>query len=128
MTVRWLPVMGLVAAAAFLAGCGSTKAQTTTRAASPITSMKATPAGAPTTCTSYGTTWLKAYNRAALVQGSPIRMVSACCGPVTKGGRHHCFLKVTLAGTKQLGCETVDLGPDGTPATIGRHENCALHK
>jgi hypothetical protein len=55
-------------------------------------------------------------------------MLSACCGPVTKAGRHHCFLKLTLIGTKTLGCETVDLGPDGTPATIGRHENCALHK
>ena len=128
MTARWLPVLALLVAAASLAGCGSTKATTTTRAASPLTALKATAAGAPTSCTSYGSTWLRAYNKAAVVQGSPIRMVSACCGPATKAGRHHCFLKVTLAGTKQLGCETVDLGPDGTPATIGRHENCALHK
>ena len=128
MTARWLSVVALVAAAAVLAGCGSSKAQTTTTGAKTTAVLAPTSAGAPTSCTSYGTTWLRAYNRVALQQGSPIRMVSACCGPATKAGRHHCFLKVTLLGTKQLGCETVDLAPDGTPATIGRHENCALHR
>jgi hypothetical protein len=128
MTARWLTGSAVVAAAAVLAGCGTTNAGTTTTSASKPATLGPTPAGAPTSCTSYGPTWLRAYNKIALQQGSPIRMLSACCGPVTKARRHHCFLKVTLVGTKQLGCETVDLGPDGTPATIGRHENCALHK
>jgi hypothetical protein len=125
----WLALVSVVALAVVATGCGGTKKATTTQPASATpTVSEATKAGAPPACTSYGATWLKAYNKTALRQGSPIRMVSACCGPVTKGGRHHCFLKVTLVGTKQLGCETVDLGPDGTPATVGRHENCALHK
>ena len=129
MTVRWLAVAGVLISAAIVAGCGNAK-----KAAAPSTTtttaavMAPTPKGAPTSCTSYGTSWVKAYNRTALRQGSPIHMLSACCGPVTKAGRHHCFLKVTLLGTKQIGCETVDLGPDGTPATIGRHESCALHR
>jgi hypothetical protein len=130
---RWLVFGVVIASAAMLVGCGASKkaATTTTSTASgspPTTVSQATPKGAPSACTSYGTTWLKAYNKTALQQGSPIRMLSACCGHATKAGRHHCFLKLTLVGTKTLGCETVDLGPDGTPATVGRHENCALHK
>ena len=131
MTGRWLTVWRLVSLAALLAGCGAT-----TKVADDD----------DTTATSLrdgcrrplrGVRRLYELRRElaeglqqdrAVRQSSPIRMVSACCGPVTKAGRHHCFLKVTLIGTKTLGCETVDLGPDGTPATIGRHENCALHK
>ncbi len=128
MTVRWLTVMAVGATAAVLAGCGTTKARTTSTTATKPAVLTPTPAGRPTSCTGYGTSWLRAYNRTALRQSSPIRMVSACCGPVTKAGRHHCLLEVTLVGTKQFGCEMVDLGPDGTPATIGRHEDCALHK
>jgi hypothetical protein len=131
MTARWPALAATILAAAVLAGCGSAKNTATTASTSkpkkaPV--IQPTPAGSPTACSSYGATWLKAYNRTALLQGSPIRMVSACCGPATKAGRHHCFLKVTLIGTKTLGCETVDLGHDGTPATVGRHENCALHR
>jgi hypothetical protein len=122
----------VLALAALVEGCGSAKDAATTVTSAAKAAVTAvpppTPAGAPASCTSYGSTWLKAYNKSALEQGSPIRMLSACCGPVTKAGRHHCFLKLTLIGTKTLGCETVDLGPDGAPATIGRHENCALHK
>jgi hypothetical protein len=132
MSGRWPGLAAVLAVAALAAGCGSAKKQATTVSATGTAAVttvsQPTPTGAPTACTSYGSTWLKEYNQAALQQGSPIRMLSACCGPVTKAGRHHCFLKLTLIGTKTLGCETVDLGPDGTPATIGRHENCALHK
>jgi hypothetical protein len=132
MRGRWPALAAVLAATALAAGCGSAKKEATTVTSSATAAVKTvpgpTPSGAPSACTSYGSTWLKAYNKSALQQGSPIRMLSACCGPVTKAGRHHCFLKLTLIGTKTLGCETVDLGPDGTPATIGRHENCALHK
>jgi hypothetical protein len=128
MTVRWLTAMPVVATAVVLAGCGTTNARSTGTTANKPAVLEPTPAGTPTSCTGYGTSWLRAYNRTALRQSSPIRMVSACCGPVTEAGRHHCLLKVTLVGTKQVGCETVDLGADGTPATIGRHEACAPHK
>ena len=132
MKACWPALAAVIALAALAAGCGSAKNAATTvssAAKAAVTTVPPpTPSGAPPACTSYGSTWLKAYNRSALQQGSPIRMLSACCGPVTKAGRHHCFLKLTLIGTKTLGCETVDLGPDGAPATIGRHENCALHK
>jgi hypothetical protein len=126
-------LVAVLALAALAAGCGSAKKEATTVSASAAAAVvttvtRQTPSGAPAACTSYGATWLKAYNKSAVKQGSPIRMLSACCGPATKAGRHHCFLELTLIGTKTLGCETVDLGPDGTPATIGRHENCALHR
>jgi hypothetical protein len=129
MMWRWLPIVGVMASAAVMAGCGNAKKAATP----PVTTTKAavvtpTPKGGPSSCSSYGSTWRKSYNRSAILQGSPIRMLAACCGPATKAGRHHCFLKVTLVGTQTIGCETVDLGSDGTPATIGRHENCALHK
>jgi hypothetical protein len=129
MRGRWPALAAVLALAALAGGCGDAR-QTVTSASTATTTptTQATPSGAPAACTSYGATWLKAYNKSAVRQGSPIRMLSACCGPATKAGRHHCFLKVTLIGTKTLGCETVDLGPDGTPATVGRHESCALHK
>jgi hypothetical protein len=31
---------------------------------------------------------------------------------------------VTLAGTPFQGCESVDIGRNGLPASIGRHERC----
>jgi hypothetical protein len=129
MRGRWLAVAAVLVLAAAAAGCGGAReAATTASTEATTTTAEATPSGAPAACTSYGATWLRAYNKSAVRQGSPIRMVSACCGPATKAGRHQCFLKVSLIGTKTLGCETVDLGPDGTPATVGRHESCALHK
>ena len=128
MRERWPALVAVLALVVLVAGCGGSKKAETTPSTPATTVSRPTPSGAPAACTSYGATWLKAYNKSALQQGSPIRMVSACCGPATKVGRHHCFLKLTLVGTKSLGCETVDLAPDGTPATIGRHENCALHK
>ena len=129
MRGRWPALAAVLALVLLSAGCGGSKKAEATASTSATTAVsRPTPSGAPAACTSYGATWLKAYNKSAVRQGSPIRMVSACCGPATKVGRHHCFLKLTLVGTKSLGCETVDLGPDGTPATIGRHENCALHR
>jgi hypothetical protein len=128
MRERWPALVAVLALVVLVAGCGGSKKAETTPSTPATTVSRPTPSGAPAACTSYGATWLKAYNKSAVRQGSPIRMVSACCGPATKVGRHHCFLKLTLVGTKSLGCETVDLAPDGTPATIGRHESCALHK
>jgi hypothetical protein len=129
MRGRWPALAAVLALAALAGGCGDARQIVTSASTATTTpTTQATPSGAPAACTSYGATWLKAYNKSAVRQGSPIRMLSACCGPATKAGRHHCFLKVTLIGTKTLGCETVDLGPDGTPATVGRHESCALHK
>jgi len=125
MTRRWVAGAAVLATAVVLTGCGSGK---TVATPSPATVSEPTPSGSPTKCSSYGATWLKAYNKTAVKQGSPIRMISACCGEATRAGRHHCFLKLSLVGTRMLGCETVDLGPDGTPATVGRHENCALHR
>ena len=128
MRERWPALVAVLALVVLVAGCGGSKKAETTPSTPATTVSRPTPSGAPAACTSYGATWLKAYNKSAVRQGSPIRMLSACCGPATKVGRHHCFLKLTLVGTKSLGCETVDLAPDGTPATIGRHESCALHK
>jgi hypothetical protein len=124
MTRRWL-AGGAVLAAAALAGCGGGHKVSTP----PTTTVsETTPTGPPAKCSSFGAAWLQDYNKGAVKTGSPIRMLSACCGPATKAGRRHCFLKLTLVGTKTIGCEIVDLGPDGTPATIGRHVNCALLK
>jgi hypothetical protein len=77
-----------------------------------------------TGCTSYGTTWIHAYNNAAVQSGNPIRLVAACCHSTPRAGIHHCYVTVTLAGTPYRGCESVDIGRNGLPASVGRHERC----
>jgi hypothetical protein len=117
----------LLAATALLAGCGggAKSTTTTTTAAATTTTAPAATAGG---CSSYGTAWVRSFNRTAVAQGNPERMLSACCGEATSVGVHHCFLKLTLVGTKDLGCATADLGPDGAPVGVVKHEDCALHK
>jgi hypothetical protein len=85
-------------------------------------------AAATATCDHYGPSWVRWYNKQAKAQGNPVRMLSACCQSTSRAGVHHCFIKLTLAGTKDLGCATYDLGKNGLPVGIGKHENCALHK
>jgi hypothetical protein len=75
-------------------------------------------------CDTYGPVWVKSYNKTAIKQGNPVRMLSACCQPGAKKGVHHCFIIVTLAGTKDRGCAIYDLGPDGQPVGLGKHEAC----
>lgn len=75
-------------------------------------------------CDTYGVAWVKSYNRTAVKQGNPVRMLSACCQPGAKKGIHHCFIVVTLAGTKDRGCAIYDLGPSGQPVGLGKHEAC----
>jgi hypothetical protein len=75
-------------------------------------------------CDTYGPVWVKSYNKIAIKQGNPVRMLSACCQPGAKKGVHHCFIIVTLAGTKDRGCAIYDLGPNGQPVGLGKHEAC----
>jgi hypothetical protein len=77
-----------------------------------------------TGCTAFGPTWLHSYNRDAIQTGNPIRILGACCHSTGTIGIHHCYVTVTLAGTPFRGCESVDIGRNGLPASIGRHERC----
>ncbi len=79
-------------------------------------------------CSRFGTSWRLSYNKTAKRSGNPIRILSACCSPTSRAGVSHCYVTVTLAGTKDLGCETVDIGKNGVPAGPGKHEECATHK
>lgn len=77
-----------------------------------------------TGCTSFGPTWAHSYNRNAIQVGNPIRILGACCHSTGRVGIHHCYLTVTLVGTPYRGCESVDIGRNGLPASVGRHERC----
>ena len=77
-----------------------------------------------TGCTSFGPTWVHSYNHDAIQVGNPIRIVTACCHSTGRVGVHHCYVTVTLAGTPYRGCESVDIGRNGLPASVGRHERC----
>ncbi len=103
-----------------LAACGAGgKDAASTSVSTPTTSN--TPDSG---CDTYGTIWVRSYNVKAVRQGNPIRMLSACCQTSGQVGVHHCFIKLTLAGTKDLGCETVDIGSNGLPAGTGTHQKC----
>ncbi|HEX4520715.1 MAG TPA: hypothetical protein VH063_14125 [Gaiellaceae bacterium] len=102
-----------------LSACGSSAKHAAST--SVTTSTSSTP---DTGCDTFGPTWVHTYNVKAIKQGNPIRMLSACCQVSGQIGVHHCFIKLTLAGTKDLGCETVDIGTDGLPAGEGKHEKC----
>ena len=78
-------------------------------------------------CSSYGPVWLQGYNKEAAKAGNPVRILSACCHPTKTQGVNHCYVMVTLAGTSDRGCESVDIGKNGLPAGQGKHENCLLH-
>jgi len=77
-----------------------------------------------TGCTTFGPTWVHSYNRTAIEAGNPIRILGACCHSTDRAGVHHCYVTVTLAGTPFRGCESVDIGRNGLPASVGRHERC----
>ncbi len=112
--------LGLVCVLA-LAACGSGgKHAASTSVSTPTTSSTPDAGG----CDTYGISWVRSYNVKAVRQGNPIRMLSACCQTSGQVGVHHCFIKLTLAGTKDLGCETVDIGSNGLPAGTGTHEKC----
>ncbi len=109
-----------VAAVLALAACGS-GGKTAASTSAPTSTGTSTP---DTGCDTFGPTWVHSYNVKAIKQGNPIRMLSACCQVSGQIGVHHCFIKLTLAGTKDLGCEAVDIGSDGLPAGEGKHEKC----
>ena len=75
-------------------------------------------------CSTFGTTWRLGYNKKAARAGNPIRILDACCKPASQVGVSHCFITVTLAGTKDRGCESVDIGRNGSVAGPGKHETC----
>jgi hypothetical protein len=75
-------------------------------------------------CSTFGPTWARAYNARAIVAGNPVRILAACCRPTSRAGVNHCFVTVTLAGTRDRGCESVDIGRNGLPAGPGRHRTC----
>jgi len=77
-----------------------------------------------TGCTTFGLTWAHSYNQTAIQAGNPVRILAACCHSTGTVGVHHCYLTVTLAGTPYRGCESVDIGRNGLPASVGRHERC----
>jgi hypothetical protein len=83
--------------------------------------------GGAATCSSYGLTWRLSYNKQAAKAGNPVRILSACCHPTKTEGVNHCYVMVTLAGTSDRGCESVDIGENGLPAGQGKHEICLLH-
>jgi hypothetical protein len=80
--------------------------------------------GKTTGCSSFGTVWAHSYNQHAVVAGNPVRILDACCQPSNKAGINHCFVTVTLVGTRDRGCESVDIGRNGLPAGQGKHEVC----
>jgi hypothetical protein len=83
------------------------------------------PAGT-TNCSAFGPRWVKSYDKKAARTGNPIRILAACCRSTKKPKIHHCFVTVTMAGVKEHGCELVDIGPDGMPASIGKHASCLV--
>jgi hypothetical protein len=91
-------------------------------------------AAIPAKCDSYGASWVRWFNKNAKAQGDPTRMLSACCEPRTIQGVHvhHCFVKLTLAGSTVAGCATYDLAQNGLPVSsrlsVGQHQNCPLPK
>jgi hypothetical protein len=78
-------------------------------------------------CSSYGPILVQSYNKKALKAGNPVRLLSACCHPTKVRGVNHCYVMVTLAGTSDRGCESVNIGKNGLPSGPGKHENCLLH-
>src|SRR5262249_833646 len=106
------------------AGCGSSgnkTAVTTTAIAAQTTTV---PPGVGTNCSSLSTTWRLPYNKTAKKQSNPIRVLDACCKPTERAGISHCFVAITLAGTHDRGCESVDIDADGKVAGPGKHEKC----
>jgi hypothetical protein len=83
-------------------------------------------AAAPTTCSSFGATWTRSYNAKASKDGNPVRILSACCNPGATFGLNRCLVTVTLAGTRDRGCESIVINEKGNPVGPGTHESCSL--
>ena len=79
---------------------------------------------AKATCSSFGTTWARTYDRHAVQDQNPIRIISACCKPTNTANVSSCFLTVGQAGISEHGCELVDISSAGLVASEGVHENC----
>lgn len=107
-TLRLAPTLAMIAVLAFVApSCGA-------RAASPP------PAG----CSSFGASFVRSYNHEAAKQGNPVRMLSACCTTTAHAGVNACHIMVTLVGTADRGCESVDISNAGAVVSEGKHESC----
>jgi hypothetical protein len=85
------------------------------------------PSGQTATCSSYGPTWAHSYNVKAKKAGNPVRIVSACCQSTKVKGINRCYIMVTLVGTSDRGCESVNIGKDGLPSGPGKHEKCTVN-
>lgn len=88
------------------------------------------PTTSPATCDAYGHSWVKWFNKSAVADGNPTRMLSACCQTTSLKGVHHCLIRLTLAGTTVQGCALYDLAANGQPVStkisVGRKVNCPL--
>jgi hypothetical protein len=88
------------------------------------------PTTTPATCDAYGPSWVKLFNKSAVADGNPTRMLSACCQTTSMKGVHHCLIRLTLAGTTVQGCALYDLAANGQPVStkisVGRKVNCPL--
>jgi hypothetical protein len=89
----------------------------------------ARPAATPQTvaCSTYGPAWAHSYNANAKKAGNPVRILSACCRSTQVKGVNHCYVMVTLVGTSDRGCETVNIGKNGLPSGPGKHEKCTVN-
>lgn len=75
-------------------------------------------------CSSFGTTWARSYNRGAARDQNPIRIISACCTPIKGSHLSSCLLAVGEVGVREHGCERVDISAAGAVASEGVHEAC----
>jgi hypothetical protein len=120
-----------IGAVLLLAACGgksspaTTAASTTTTTPTFSTTLPTTPNIAPASCSAWGKAFQVSFNKTAIRKGNPERMLDVCCGPKSGKGVSHCVLTLGLVGTKDRGCEAVDLDSAGTPVSIGRHVACA---
>jgi hypothetical protein len=109
-TLRLALVLGVIALVVFVAPSCWARAAT------------APPAG----CSSFGPSFLRSYNREAARQGNPVRIVSACCKPTAHAGVNACHIMVTLVGTADRGCESVEISNAGSVVSQGKHESCPV--
>lgn len=83
-----------------------------------------TGAQAATHCSRFGTTWARSYDRAAVKDQNPTRILAACCEPTKTAHVSSCFLTVGEVGVTEHGCERIDLNAAGAVVSEGKHETC----
>jgi hypothetical protein len=88
---------------------------------------RSAPTSPTAACSTYGPTWARSYNAKAKKSGNPVRIVSACCQRTKVKGINHCFVMVSLVGTSDRGCESVNIGKNGLPSGPGKHEKCTVN-